>query len=349
MNNNKWLILIPLALVISLLVISIFFFVKYKDTQMNILVSNYENAIKTNLNNWKQDILTKIENRNFITNSSLSKFWEQTYDDNTTDTYNIINDIIWATDEWTLWLEEVNIIDKTITNRTWNFERLWEQEPDKQNNIFEIDLVNFLDTDWSEKDTISYWDLELRWWTSPSNTSDVFLVMWRLKKNSTISLDSLYNQEISKLSGWTVSEFWTSWNDTDLFSVNYQRLEGGNSGCSFTIDDSIWDPNFRWCKTVPIEDILSWWNLNLRDYNYKLYLVFALNDTDKELTPFKLENTDSWRFWVWNFVQADLTLLTWDNTKRRVYLNASTKNNVLSYLLYSLQAKGKIILENEDS
>lgn len=348
LNNKKWLVLLPMAMILSLFLLTVFVYITYKDHQMNFLEKNYQEAIKTNVESGKQDILAKINDRKSTTNPKFLEAWKWTYDDGTWDTYNTINNFVALdTDEWVTSLEATQLLDKIVTNRTTSVTRLWEYEPSKKNNVFEIDLVNFLKNDWSLKNNLILWDLKLYWWTVNTNTPDMYIVMSRIKKNSTITLDTAFEVAMAKKNFWSLWQYWTSWVWVDNMAVDYKRIVWW--ACWSYLDVDIPDPSFRWCKKTDLFDILSNTNLDLNNYIYKVFIVFWQTDTGDSETPFKVFSDVNWTFWVWNFVQADVTMMTWENVKKRVFINTATKNNILPYLVYSLWVKWKIEMENEDS
>lgn len=348
LNNKRWLVLLPMAIILSLFITTIYIYVVYKDYQMSLLQKNYQEAIKTDIKSGRQDVLMKINDSKFITNTKLQSFWIQKYDDWTQDTFNTIDNLAWlSSDEWVTAMEATQMLDKIITNRTTSLTRLGEAEPNKKNNVFEIDLVNFLKNDNTLKNNLDIHDLKLEWGTVSTNTPDVYIIMARIKKNSVITLDDNFEELMSRKNFWVTGQYWRSWTSNDNMAVDYKKVLWG--WCGMFSDPDIPDPSFFWCKRVDIYDLLSNTSFDLNNYIYKIFIVFWQTDTGDSETPFKVFSDINGTFWVWNFVQADVTLLTSENVKRRVFINTATKNNILPYLIYSLWVKEKIIMENQDS
>lgn len=354
--NKNWLVLLPMALILSLFLTTIYIYISYKDHQMSLLEKNYQEAIKTNTVSWKEDLLAKINDSKFTTNPKLTQAWKQSYDVWTSDLYNTIDNVSNSSiDDWWTSIDATQMIDKIITNRTTSITRLWESEPNKKNNVFEIDLVNFLKNDWSAANSLVWaWilsDLKLEWGTTPSNLTDTYLVMTRVKKNSSIVLDNTFEEALSKKQFWVVWQYTTEDTAINNLSVDYKKLKW--SSCVWITDPDVPVSTFWWCQKADLYDILSNTNFDLQHYLYKVFIVFwqtdAWNNWSDSETPFKIYSDINWTFWVGNFAQADVTLLTGENVKKRVFIKTSTKNSVLPYLIYSLWVKWKIIMENSGS
>jgi len=353
MFNKKGFVLLPIMIWLTILTSTLLMFVVYKDNQMRLLENTYEEYSKLDLESGKQSILGNISDNKFITNSKLNKFGEQTFDNNNgrswgTSTYETIEDVLSIADEWDNAMDNTQIIDKIVSNKTTNITRIGKDSPNKQNNLFEIDLINFYKKDLSvEQNIIPKNDLTLLWGTD-SNRSDIYLVMSRIKKWVEIDLDESYELNYAKKKFWIGWQYWNSGSNNDNLSIDYIKLDG-TSSCLNILDPDVPDPNFKWCQKTNIIDILSNTELNINNYVYKIFLVFWKDNNSLNEAPFKIYSDTNGSFWVGNLVQADLTLLTSNNLKRRIFINTSTKNNVLPYILYSLWVKDEIIFENDET
>lgn len=342
-KNKKWFALVPMMVMLLIFITFIFLVVKYKHNASITKAMQAEQSLISWITSWKQDLLIKNAEGKRISNPKLEVLWKETYDDGTESLFNIIE---WVEkSEWDN-SDELQYIDKLITNKTpWLNVLSWKDAPSKINNVFEIDLIDFIDNDWNFVWNLN--DMVIDWGTANWNTPDFYVLLWRIKKNSTINLDSNYLIDLSKIQAWQGwSQYWTTWNDLNNFAFDYVKIPWAWWSCTtWTFDKDLW---FSWCKQVSINDFLSNNDFDLNNYFYKMYLVFWLTDSSDASVPFKLTSSD-WIFWLGNITNLDVTILTPNNTKRRVVLKVSNKNNILPYLVYSLWVKGEVKLEWNDS
>lgn len=342
-NNKKGFALVPMMIMLLIFITFIFLVVKYKHHASIIKTEQAYQSLISWIDSWKQDLLIKNAEWKRISNPKLENLGKETYDDGVDNLFNII--------EWVSKTEgdnsnELQYLDKLITNKTPALSILtWKNAPSKRNNVFEIDLIDFIDNDWN-----FVWNLHnmtINWGTSNENTPDFYILLWRIKKNATINLDNNYLINLSKIQAWQGwNQYWNSWTDLDNFAFDYVRIPGSWWSCTTGSPDfDLW---INWCKKASINDFLSNNDFDLNNYFYKMYLVFWIKDNNLSNVPFKLTSSD-WIFGLWNITNLDVTILTPNNTKRRVILKVSNKNNILPYLVYSLWVKWQIHLDWNDS
>lgn len=341
--TSRGFVLLPLAIIITFFVFSVWLYIKAKQVTMITLENNYNQYQQTNVNSAKQNLMDSISRGDQITNTSLNTLGKTQLDSWVNDTFWVIDNIASLGNEWTTAMENTVILDKIITSRLPQVSRVGDQQtPNKENNVFELDLVNFLTPLWTLQNTVYANDLKLRWWTDDNDTPDVYLVMTRVKKNEVIKLDSLYEEWISKLK---YGETWIASSSSKL-GVNYIKIP--KKPCQAIQDIDIPDPSFKWCNETTIFDIVAGnGEFDLQNYNYKAFLIFWHTDSNDWSTPFKVFSDINGTFGVGNIVNADITLANWDNTKRRIAISTTNKNNILPYMIYTLWTTWKIVLPED--
>jgi len=342
-KNNKAFVLVPMMIMILVLVVIIYLSVQLKNKESIIKSQEIYEWIISDVESPKEDSLAKSRNWQTISNIKLTSLWKEQFDDWTE---NLFNTIEWLNKtEWNA-ADSIQYLDRLITNKTNNLTFLWDKDkkPSKINNVFELDLTKFIDNDNNVVGNLS--NITINWWTELANTPDIYVIMGRMKKNTIINLDNFANIDVAQnIVAWDgTPQFWKSSSVLDSYSFDYIKLNGWD--CSSGEEDK--DYGFYRCKRIGVNDFLSNDDFDLNGYFYKVFLVFWFTDTQNESTPFKVTSSD-WIFWVWNFQNIDATILTPNNTKRRILIKTSTKNNILPYLIYSLWVRGEINMDWNDS
>lgn len=339
-RNKNWFILIPLMVMVLIFIFWVFMFIKFKYKDTLVKSEQTYNTLISNIDSWKQDLLIKQREGKRISNPTLTQLWEETYDDWTINFFNVID---WLQNNSEINADKIVFLDKIITNKTSELKILNDNLPSKINNVFEIEITDFIDNDWNFNWTLS--NLKIDWGTNFNNTPDFYIILSRIKKNATINVDDNYLIDLSKKEFWqSTTNYWIWNNDLDNFAFDYVKVNS-NWICSWPVDKDYW---FNWCKSTTINDFLSNSSFNTNNYFYKMYFVFWFIDWEEINTPFRITSSD-WLFWLWNIENLDVTLLTPNNAKRRIIIKSSNKNNVLPYLVYSLWVKWQVELIWNDS
>lgn len=374
--------MIPIVIWIAVLFFTLFTFVIYKEALSMKLQDGFNDSMKVNTTAGRQSLLSLFNRWDTITNTSLDQVGSYTTDqkrvtwwsvsNSRTDAFGVIDDITSLDSNFDPNTNTV-ILDQIVTNRMPSVSRYgWDGEPDKQNNVFEIDLVDFInDYGQFQRKITNVNDLKIYWGTAPENTPSLYVIMARVEKNATINVNEDYNVNTAKrlygLEGFWVTDprHTPSGPDIDKMWVNYIKLDGtinGTTGATtWSCSNQNEDPDilikntwqwFSWCKSYNLTDILKWTtdrSIDLEKYNYKVFLVFGQTKYDDQSVPFKIVSEETGKFWVGNLVQGDITLVTWGNTKSRVVIQKSTKNNVMPYLIWNLWTRWRIVLDEDKS
>jgi len=343
LNKHKWFVLVPMMVMLLIFVTFVFLVIKARHNASIIKTKQAYESLISDVDSAKQDVLIKNKEWKRISNPKLEVLWQETYDNWWTNIFNILEWVSkWEADS----SDEIQFLDKLITNKTPELKILsWKNAPSKINNVFEIDLIDFINNDWLNVTNIAWMNID--WGTTPWNTPDFYLLLGRIKKNATIDLNEDYMLELSKIRAWKhLSQYTKTNSNLDNYAFDYLKIPWPGGECTtWSYDYDLW---FNWCSSVTINDFLSNEDFDLANYFYKMYLVFWIQDLDQPQIPFKLTSSN-WVFGLWNITNLDVTILTPNNTKRRVILKTANKNNVLPYLVYSLWVRGKINLDWDDS
>ena len=179
-NNNKAFALLPMVLWISFLIVIIFFFIKSKEASIWKINSSLTQWIISDVESARGDLMIRIDEGKQITNPKLQVLWKEIYDDGSINEYNTIEAVLGWTNDSLSNSDKIQFIDRVITHRRKKLEFINSSDsPDKANNVFELDLVNFLDNNQINQGRLG--ESTLSYGTKASNTPDVYILLWRIK------------------------------------------------------------------------------------------------------------------------------------------------------------------------
>jgi len=310
-------------------------FIKNKSQKGYIIQQWMQESLFSDVENSRADLFITINEWKKITNPNLTVLGEEVYDNWEINEFNVLDTVLASGIDRS---GQTQFLDRVITERRRSLSYTDPKaSPDKANNVFELDLTNFLDTNNANGLLDS---LTLNYGTSSNNRPDIYVLMGRIRKDASFELDDTFEEELSSKSlGTALWNYGVSWNTIDSFSFEYKKIDGGSGSC--TIQDR--DIDIEWCNAVSIRDYLTNSTFDLDRYFYRLFLVFGTEAGDNNGVPFKISSPNG-SFWVGNLDYGDLTILTPNNSKRRFIIESSSKNSSLPYLVYSLWVKGEVQL-----
>lgn len=331
-QSKDAIVLIPLALVTSFFILGIFLFVISKEITLQKTSRSLIESSFTNINIVEGELRTSLNQGRRITNPQLTQLWQERYDDGSFNEFNVLEQIVWSNQEDIA--GQVQFLDRVITERRRNLERRGMEAPDKANNVFEIDLVDFLDNEGTRQGSLS--NVTLDFWTSNTNTPSMYVLIGRTRKNQTLVLDEAFEEDLARRVVWGGGI-----SNTQDFAFDFRRVDGYSGAC--TISDQ--DTGLNWCRRYPITDFISNQAFDLDRYFYKIFLVFWTTPQNVRGVPFKLTSPTG-SFGLGNLTFWDLTVITPNNTKRRFIIESNERNSSLPYLVYNLWVRGQINLRD---